>query len=165
MDCEQCVSRPGNERRIDRVTSRLRRLVGPTVLSALVFCLWLSGCGGGELDTVSVDGTVTYDGKPLETGIVRFVPVDPEGMLATGPLKPGGEFTLSTRGSDGVLEGEYLVTVESYLIDETVPEKDRELGIGGKKSAIPQKYSDPETSGLKETIDGSRSISIELQKE
>ncbi|MBL8851335.1 MAG: hypothetical protein JNG89_16755 [Planctomycetaceae bacterium] len=161
---EQRASRASGKLRAGQVPFRFDRLAVRTLLSAFAVCLGLAGCGG-ELDTVSVDGTVTYDGKPLEMGIVRFVPVDPEGMLATGPLKAGGEFTLSTRGSDGVLEGDYTVTVESFLIDDTVPEKDRELGIGGKKSAIPQKYSDPETSGLKETIDGSRSISIELQKE
>lgn len=133
------------------------------LVAVLTMGLALSGCGGGGLDTVAVDGTVTYDGKPLEVGIVRFVPVDPQGMLATGTLKPGGKFTLSTRGTDGVLTGDYKVTVESFIIDETVPEKDRELGIGGKKSAIPDKYSDPEKSGLTEKIDGSRSISIELQ--
>jgi hypothetical protein len=49
--------------------------------------------------------------------------------------------------------------------DETVPEKDRKLGIGGNSSAIPSKYSNPETSGLKETIDGSRTIDIVLAKE
>jgi hypothetical protein len=131
----------------------------------VVCCLMLSGCGGSSLETVAVDGTVTYDGKPLEIGVVRFVPVDPEGMMATGTLKPGGKYTLATRNSDGIIEGDYKVTVESFLIDETVPEKDRELGIGGKKSAIPTKYSDPETSGLRETIDGSRSIDFALAKE
>lgn len=134
--------------------------------AALIACLALAGCGGGGLDTVAVDGTVTYDGKPLEIGVVRFVPVDAEGgMLATGNLQPGGKFVLSTRNSDGVLKGDYKVTVESFLIDESVPEKDKELGIGGKTSAIPEKYSDPEKSGLKETIDGSRTIPIALTKD
>jgi len=127
--------------------------------------LALAGCGGSGLDTVAVDGTVAYDGKPLEIGVVRFVPVNPEGMMATGTLQPGGQYKLSTRNSDGIVEGEYKVTVESFLIDDTVPDKDRELGIGGKTSAIPEKYSDPEKSGLKETIDGSRTIAITLVKE
>jgi hypothetical protein len=134
-------------------------------IGSVVCCLMLAGCGGSGLETVAVDGTVTYDGKPLEIGIVRFVPLDPEGMMATGTLKPGGKYELATRNSDGILEGDYKVTVESFLIDDTVPEKDRELGIGGKTSAIPTKYSDPETSGLKETIDGSRTIDIALAKE
>lgn len=130
-----------------------------------VCCLMLAGCGGSGLDTVAVDGTVTYDGKPLETGVVRFVPVNPEGMMATGNLQAGGKYTLATRNADGIVEGDYKVTVESFVIDDTVPEKDRELGIGGKTSAIPSKYSDPETSGLKETIDGSRTIDLALAKE
>jgi len=135
------------------------------VIGIAACSLFLAGCGGSGLDTVSVRGTVTYDGKPLETGVIRFVPVDPEGMMATGTLKPGGAYTLATRNSDGILKGDYKVTVESFLIDDTVPEKDRELGIGGKTSAIPAKYSDPETSGLRETVDGSRTIDIDLTKE
>lgn len=135
------------------------------VMGFAACCLMLAGCGGSGLETVAVDGTVTYDGKPLETGVVRFVPVNPEGMMATGTLQSGGKYTLATRNSDGIVEGDYKVTVESFLIDDTVPEKDRELGIGGKTSAIPNKYSDPETSGLKETIDGSRTIDIALAKE
>lgn len=155
-------------RRLVRLRGRLtsiesQRFAVSPLIPLVTICLALAGCGGGGLETVSVSGTVTYDGKPLENGIVRFVPVDPEGMLATGTLKPGGVFTLATRGTDGVLKGDYKVTVESFLIDETVPEKDRELGIGGKKSAILEKYSDPEKSGLTEQINGSRSISIELQ--
>lgn len=163
MHSDQLAPRRRARLRERLVSIELQRFAAAALVAPWAICVALAGCGGGGLETVSVDGTVTYDGKPLEIGIVRFVPVDPEGMLATGNLKPGGAFTLSTRGTDGVLEGDYKVTVESFLIDETVPEKDRELGIGGKKSAIPDKYSDPEKSGLTETIDGSRSITIELQ--
>lgn len=123
------------------------------------------GCGGGGLDTVAVRGTVTYDGKPLENGTVRFVPVDEDGLLAVGRIGPGGQFTLATKGTDGVVPGDYKISVQSFIIDESVPKKDRELGIGGKKPAIPQKYSNPETSGLTETIDGSRTIDIDLKAE
>ena len=150
--CQQVLSRAGLS------SPRWIAAVG-SIAGSLI----LAGCGGGSLDTVAVDGTVMHDGKPLSTGIVRFVPVDTNGLLATGNLTDGGHYKLSTRNSDGVLEGDYKVTVESFLIDDSVPEKDRELGIGGKTSAIPDKYSDPETSGLRESIDGSRSIDITLQ--
>lgn len=128
-------------------------------------CFSFSGCGDSGLDTVPVSGTVSYDGKPLNNGMVRFVPVEEDGLLATGKIGPDGSFTLGTRGTSGVQVGEYKVSVQSNIIDESVPAKDRELGIGGKESAIPEKYNDPATSGLTETVDGSRTIDIELKPE
>ena len=135
------------------------------LLAWMAVCLGAAGCGGGGLDTVAVSGTVTFDGKPLENGIVRFVPVGKDGLLATGQLRTGGQFTLATKGTDGAMIGEYKVSVQSAIIDADVPEKDRELGIGGKQSAIPEKYNNPDSSGLTEKIDGGRTITIELKSE
>ena len=149
-------------------TQRCRGTSGLSVARALTFvvlaglCGLATGCGGDALDTVDVDGNVTIDGKPLENGIVRFVPVDEEGLLATGTIQKDGTFKLATKGTNGTLRGEYKVSVVSQKIDESVPERDRELGIGGKVSAIPKKYNDPKTSGLTETIDSTRSIEITL---
>jgi hypothetical protein len=44
--------------------------------TALVFagCLLLAGCGDNTMGTVS--GTVSFDGTPLKTGAIQFVPVD-----------------------------------------------------------------------------------------
>ncbi len=134
-------------------------------LFLLMFVSLLSaGCGGDTLETVTVSGTVTIDGTPLDNGVVRFVPTDTDkGRLATGAIKEGGKFELATAGSTGVLEGDYKVTVESMKITPDVPQKDRELGIGGKESAIPKKYNSAETSGLTEKVDGAKTITLDLK--
>lgn len=136
-------------------------------LALLLAAAWLSaaaGCGGGGLETVPVSGTVSLDGKPLDHGFVRFVPVDTtKGRLATGTIQKDGKFTLSTANSDGVLLGDYKVVVECMKITADVPEKDRELGIGGKVSEIPVKYNDPEKSGLTEKITDKKTVTLELK--
>jgi hypothetical protein len=141
--------------------------VSPAFIVSFVVALCCAitvGCSGNTLDTVAVNGTVTLDGTPLENGVVRFVPVDSvKGRLATGTIKPGGGFVLSTAGSSGVLRGEYRISIESMKITDDVPEKDRELGIGGKTSAIPVRYNDAETSELTEKIDGSKKVTLELK--
>ena len=45
----------------------------------------LLGCGGA----LSVTGTVTYDGKPIEDGQISFLPVDGKGTPARGPIVGG----------------------------------------------------------------------------
>ncbi|MEW4452183.1 hypothetical protein AB1L30_05800 [Bremerella sp. JC817] len=42
--------------------------------SCLVFTL--AGCGGDGIPRAAVKGTVTYDGKPIETGVIMFIPSD-----------------------------------------------------------------------------------------
>lgn len=45
----------------------------------------LLGCGGG----LSVSGTVTYDGKPIEDGQISFLPAGGKGTPAGAPIVGG----------------------------------------------------------------------------
>jgi hypothetical protein len=114
----------------------------------------LPGCGGSTLPpTVPVAGNVTFKGQPLTSGTVRFNPTDPQkGRPAEAKIEKDGRFTVSTfRPGDGVLAGEYGISVTSFTDGPKVPDKDKGLGLGDI-SAIPAKYNDPKTSGLKETF-------------
>lgn len=67
----------------------------------LLLALFASGCGGNY---ASVQGTVTLDGAPVETGYLSFIPADAAAgsslrapiangryvITSTGQLKPGG---------------------------------------------------------------------------
>ena len=113
-------------------------------------------------ETIPVRGRVTYHGQPLATGDVKLIPVEiPEGRPkrpATGSLNVHGEFELSTfRPGDGVVPGEYAVAVVSIrryanLLD---PNDKPEY-------AVPRRYVDPNTSGLKAVIPEQTSEPIEL---
>lgn len=138
-----------------------------------IFCLallsGLAGCGGStNPPTVAVGGTVTFKGEPLTSGTVRFNPADPQkGRPAEGQIEKDGRFTLSTyKQGDGALAGEYGVSVTSFTDGPKVPAKDKGMGLGDV-SAIPQKYGNPKTSGLKETVAAGKprsDLALELQE-
>jgi hypothetical protein len=147
---------------ISAIILRRRHVVRQVALLLAASGLLIAGCGKNELGTVAVSGTVTFDGKPLDNGTVRFVPVDQKGRMALGKILEDGKFVLATAGSDGVIPGEYKISIQSQKMTAEVPAKDRELGIGGKESAIPDKFTKPETSGLTEKISGARTIDFNL---
>ena len=102
----------------------------------LVGCIVLPGCGTkGGLSMKVVHGTVTAGGQTVDTGMVRFVPI----QLTKGPASAGrienGQYRVVARG--GVPLGKHRVEVtalkktgrklkargpfEEQMIDETVP--------------------------------------------
>ncbi|WP_425619404.1 hypothetical protein NA78x_003144 [Anatilimnocola sp. NA78] len=53
------------------------------ILIAFVACL---GCGGSA---TTVQGTVTFDGQPVDQGMIEFVPTDGTGPVAGGTIANG----------------------------------------------------------------------------
>jgi hypothetical protein len=130
-------------------------------LAVWLGCCCLAGCGGtraGQLPTVKVAGLVTYRGVPLKSGRIRFVPLPIAGKqvrVAYGTVDAYGQYYMSTYAQgDGVVEGDYRVVVESR--EEPPPDDDvvkhRTKGGGvtvqQPKSLIPERYANPEASGL-----------------
>ena len=112
----------------------------------------ISGCGPSDrLPLNSVEGTITYRGKPAEGVFVVFHPVNPsEKMTKLRPAattRAEGKYKLSTYGpSDGIPAGDYQVTLIWLGVsedDERPQEIDRLQG----------RYADPKTTPLKITID------------
>ncbi|MFN3161247.1 MAG: hypothetical protein ACE37I_18190 [Rubinisphaera brasiliensis] len=75
-------------------------LFSPRVVLSLVFCVSLVGLAGCGSDRgpqrASVEGTVTFNGDPVQTGSIQFVPV--EGVVGKPVSAPisNGEFSLSS---------------------------------------------------------------------
>ena len=87
------------------------------LLASAVAGLWLIPCGGCGSGTVArgpmvpVKGKVTYKGKPMTVGTVRFEP-DGYGRMASGKIQPDGTFVLNTlKEGDGVAIGHHRVFV------------------------------------------------------
>jgi hypothetical protein len=132
----------------------------------------LAGCGDSR--TASVKGTVTLDGKPVAKAGVAFRPQDGSRM-STGETDEQGNFVLTCyeRG-DGAVPGAHAVTVTKFeekrldlpegadeLAAEMAASKSRQPK---RKWIVPEKYSDPETSGLKFTVEkGRNTCAFELQ--
>ncbi len=77
------------------------------VLATAVAACLAAGCGGG---LVSVTGTVTLDGKPVDEGSVSFQPADGNGPSGGAPVKDG-RFEVTP----GLKPGEYKVSVRAGL--------------------------------------------------
>ncbi len=95
-----------------------------------------SGCGSQSNQavfsgkTLPVKGIVTYKGKPLTRGTVRFEP--DAGREAQGKIGPDGTFTLTTfQPGDGAQPGIHRVAV-----------------FTSRKREIPSRYSNFSLSGI-----------------
>lgn len=134
----------------------MNRRLGPWPV-LLPFLVLLLGCGKG-LGTVPISGKVMYQGKPLGEGMVLYTPVDPNGRLARGALKPDGTFVLTTNAADGAMPGEYKVVVEALAPHPGEPGRgdtpaDAPPPPIERPSRIPPKYGRAEETPLQDSVD------------
>lgn len=116
---------------------------------AIMLAVVATGCGKSGVERVYVSGKATYDGKPIEIGQIRFVPVSP----ATGPVTieriEDGAYATKTTG--GVTIGTHRVEMRMYDSHEyeTAP---RVAGSASVKQLLPDKYN--RNSELTLNVDG-----------
>jgi hypothetical protein len=116
----------------------------PSVILAAYAAMVIASCGGGEEafgKRYPVSGTVTYNGQPLEKGVISFIPE--KGAGATGAIDKGS-YTLSTGGEgDGALPGKYKVTITAKEDSLEVAKADflkDSKGKGADVSFVPRQY-------------------------
>lgn len=139
-----------------------------TYLSALCLAAFiqitLSGCAeqAETKPTAPVKGTVTYQGKPLETGEVVFFPDSGE-RIASGKIQPDGTFQLTTyEEGDGAIPGNHKVTIVAERDMEGISAEDPEASM--EPSLIPTKYNLQKTSGLTAVVkEGENEIQLDLE--
>jgi hypothetical protein len=143
-------------RLVRRARPRVLLLVG--LLPALVL-----GCGGVEQEKglVPVSGKVTLDGGPWpQPGQITFTPTaagkDPNAASVSYVAKfaTDGSFTVANPSANGMKPGKYWVSVdcpEGGVIKMPMPGEKIE-----DKNAAPKKYRNPESSGFKYDIEGSK---------
>jgi len=163
---------------------------------ALRLSRWLGGCavvaaaalGCGKRDGVAfapVEGRVTIDGQPLESGEIRFQPDASQGNkgpLSAAVLGTGGAFKLRGPGTRvGAVAGPHRVYFISPFKND-VPEPpllidgkyiSREEAAGGEPVPplspnnwkVPRKFLQAETSGLTATVTKGTANVIEFNLE
>ncbi len=124
------------------MSNRAHRLAVLVVASLLL--VPFSGCGvagsGTPPSLIPVKGKVSYRGKPITKGVVRFEP-DGYGRKASGPIQSDGTFVLSTeKEGDGVDAGHHQVSITS-------------TGDRPGKEFVPQKYTQRNSSQLTADVD------------
>ncbi len=108
----------------------------------LLTCLYSLGCGESKPERVPVSGKVLIDGKPLNKGVIRFVPE--QGRPSSSAILSDGTFDVAstTLGDDpiqiGVFPGHYKIEVSASeaINEETI------------RWHAPKKYSNFRSSGL-----------------
>ena len=151
-----------------RVQGKVSLVLVAAVLS------FVAGCGSGLrpiAGSVGVSGTVTFNGQPLEQGMVRFAPESGgKAQPATGQIKNGKFTMLTTASSPGVVVGKYKVSIISNkpftpppLKPGTPPDPKAKFE---PESLIPTKYNDIKTSGLEADVTAAvTSLTFALQGE
>jgi hypothetical protein len=106
--------------------------------------LFVSGCGSNQLQTAPVQGTVSLDGRPLESGQVVFTPS--QGRGARGQLNRDGTFVLTTyTDGDGAIVGVHQVAILPVIPLGEAAGAEAEVS---SESLIPRRYLAGATSKL-----------------
>jgi hypothetical protein len=137
------------------------------LLLALVPVAYGCGSNSGLPDMVPIRGEVLYKGKPLSEGegTVVYLPAESgTSRQATGAIQSDGTFQLMTmQPGDGAMKGKYTIVVYCYKPHPSATlsreEYDKQLRAGklDRGSLIPDRYSNPATSGLSDVVDDSHS--------
>ena len=108
--------------------------------------LVLSGCGGSHEKPWPVAGKVTFRGKPVSAGTIRFSNAD-KGIDMTADLHPDGAYEVTMARGVGLPAGTYQVVIMPPQL--TVPLGPIEQPLKRREYRdIPAKYRLPSTSGL-----------------
>lgn len=123
-----------------------------------VIAVAVAGCSKG-VKKVTVHGTVSYKGQPLQSGVLQFV--GPEGAYSAGAIQSDGTYIVTD-----VVPGEVKVAVAEAPQGSGGPSADEKKSAGPKKPpvSLPDKFHDPEKSGMKYTITpDTKELPIELK--
>lgn len=120
------------------------------------------GCQPAQDPAGQVSGTVSYQGTPLEDGIVSIVNYE-TGFRLDSEIQPDGTY-LATTHKGGLPPGEYQVVIFPPEIADPNPPPNSEPGMIQKKmDNIPSKYRSPRTTPLSFTVgEGENTFDIDM---
>lgn len=125
------------------------------VLPALLVCL-LAGCDATTSPT-SVRGMVSYRGTPIAGAVLVFAPdknLGNDGPPLRAETRADGGYTVSGDGAAGTPSGWYRVTIMALEAPAVVRYYGQPSAL--PCSWLPDKYRDPELSGLSCEIQAAR---------
>jgi hypothetical protein len=129
-----------------------------TIIFALMLSVSLfTGCTNkNPFGTVYVEGMVTLDGVPVSGINVTLNPVGGDGLSGGGITDETGKFMVTSGGApidSGAKPGQYNVTFYKVQMEGgelSMEEFQKKYGnrMPPMKHLVPQKYGDPNTSGI-----------------
>lgn len=128
---------------VPRPRGKIARL-WPAILGLGLAAWTLIGCGRSGPTLIPVEGKVTFQGRPLQTGSLVFQPDRDKGnqssLTPSGTIGSDGRYQLFTQERPGAPPGWYKVGI---VAQEAPPNDPYAM-----RSRIPQRYNDPQTSGI-----------------
>jgi hypothetical protein len=115
---------------------------------AVSLMLLLAGCNGKSDSLAPVHGRIFFKNIPLQTGTIVFTPNESRGAagpLARAEVQSDGSYHLWTGDKPGATTGWHRVTI---LALEDVPREGLAEPCQRPLLLLPERYRDPELSGL-----------------
>ncbi len=107
------------------------------------------GCSG-EIPKSKINGTVTFKGKPLQSGKIKFVGTK---GAAIANIKADGTFTITD-----------VVVPDEFKVGVTKPMGGTKVDSERPHFEVPEKYGDPNTSGLQYSVTAqTKELNIEIK--
>lgn len=109
-------------------------------VAAVCIAVGVAGCGD-PLNRQAVSGVVTFQGTPLKTGSVTFVPIDPSLRTTGGSVVTDGKYQIPA--AQGLSPGKYRVSfsaMDREAIGPAIPGDPMPPGQVLPKSLLPAKY-------------------------
>lgn len=113
----------------------LRTISFVLLLGAACWC----GCAPSGPERVVVCGSVTYRGKPIEQGSIRFVPLGETQGPAAGAVIQQGKYEASAKG--GVLVGTHRVEITAVAPRKDPMGRDLTAMQGAGTQYLPAMYN------------------------
>ena len=156
-----------------RATTGGHRLMMFRAIPLLLVAVSLAGCGGGGDDArFAIQGEVTFDGKPLPLGVIRFLPTGGGSHPMVQANIKEGQYSLPW--NEGPQAGEHRVEIVAIApVPESVanaPDSEVAMGEyirqhGRPKPAvtIPVKYNRQSELTAKVAADGDNTFDFQLE--
>jgi hypothetical protein len=119
------------------------------------FACGLSGCGSSGKPLYAVSGRVSFQGKPVTAGIIRFS--NPEAAIdMTTEIHADGAYEVVMGRGAGLPQGIYGIAILPPMVD-------RPIGSAQPATApvcldIPARYRQPSTSGFTLTVQARHNV-------
>ena len=124
--------------------------------------LLIGGCGD-SLNRAEISGKVTLDDKPVESGIVTFLPKNTKNAVVVGAKITDGKYSLKKK--EGPVVGTYSVKVTAVQKTGKIVEDQQIAGFTYEEYAetIPKPYSGMESPLTAEVKPGKNSADFDIK--
>jgi len=129
----------------------------------VVLLLSLPWAGCNKLDTLGLDGEVTFDGQPVSTGTISFEPQDPNTGTFVATTIEDGKYALSAE--KGVKPGAYRVRISAPDLSSAPPQAAHAEGSVVIPELIPAAWNTNSEVKIEARADGERRFDFRIPRQ